>query len=629
MKKRNKLFFKAVLALSIISLVPVFLIGYHVMGVDGRILKNEILQKEQTIATRLASVVRNQVSSKAQFFSTFLDLHTDLGGHDFVNLRDLEYLLLRDSSISYLTVLSDKGTQLFFSGKASDSFNYAKQLSSILSTCVNKGENYIGPVYPHDDSVYVLMAFPVRRRLDNPTTEGVLVAELNLKDLGEALSQAYPLDMDAFVIGAEGQLISYNGAPEGFASYDQSIVSKQLEDLSRALGSKSSGEVNFSNGNSELVAVASVSFPPWKIYVSQSANVHKQQILESIFYSFWDVLLIAFCMILFVLFVSYWVIVPITRPLQKLRLAVNKLQEQDSVVITPEELDIPNNEIGELALGVVKMSSALHSRREELLSARNELAQVNHRLEKRVEERTRELKAATGELVKAERLAAIGQMASIISHEIRNPLAVISNATRLIKMLIPSADVKVTKQFGIIEAEIKQANGIISEVLGYARSRDLMLSTIDLNSYMRDIIASFPVPSGVELKEALDTESVRIKVDAEEIKQAIRNVISNALEALQGSGTITVGTKVGSKVVCIFISDTGVGISEEVRKKMFSPFYTTKARGTGLGLAVVGKAISRHKGKLFINSVLGKGTCFQIYLKIYKKVGDTNYGEAG
>ena len=91
---------------------------------------------------------------------------------------------------------------------------------------------------------------------------------------------------------------------------------------------------------------------------------------------------------------------------------------------------------------------------------------------------------------------------------------------------------------------------------------------------------------------------------------------------------MTVGTKVGRRVVCIYIADTGPGISEEVRHKMFAPFFTTKARGTGLGLAVVGKAISRHKGKLFIQSEVGKGTCFQIYLKIYKKPGDTSYGEA-
>ena len=163
-------------------------------------------------------------------------------------------------------------------------------------------------------------------------------------------------------------------------------------------------------------------------------------------------------------------------------------------------------------------------------------------------------------------------------------------------------------------------------MLGYARSRELILTAIDLNSYLKEIILSFPVSGSIHIKEALDPESVRIKVDAEEIKQAIRNLIANAAEAMQDKGTITVGTKVGKNVVCIFVADEGPGISPELRGKIFSPFFTTKARGTGLGLAVVGKAMARHKGKIFIHSQEGKGTCFELYLKIYRKPGDTSYG---
>ena len=253
---------------------------------------------------------------------------------------------------------------------------------------------------------------------------------------------------------------------------------------------------------------------------------------------------------------------------------------------------------------------------------------MNQDLEKRVEDRTRQLKTATNELVKAERLAAIGQMASIISHEIRNPLAVISNATRLIKTLVKPTDQKLNKQFNIIEDEIRQANSIISEVLGYARTRDMIFTTVEVNSYLRELVLSYPVPSHISVQENLDQESARIKVDAEEIKQALRNLIANAIEAMPTGGTLTVGSQVGKRLVCIYIQDTGAGISEEVRKEMFSPFFTTKARGTGLGLAVVRKAIARHKGKLFIKSELGRGSCFRIYVRIYRKMGDTNYGEA-
>ena len=196
----------------------------------------------------------------------------------------------------------------------------------------------------------------------------------------------------------------------------------------------------------------------------------------------------------------------------------------------------------------------------------------------------------------------------------------------MIKTIEPPTEPKIIKQFSIIEAEIKQANSIISEVLGYARSRDLMLSIIDLNSYIHEIVASFPVSSEVRMIEELDPENARLKIDAEEIKQAVRNVISNACEAVQGAGQIRIGTQVGKKAVCIYVEDNGPGINAELKEKIFSAFFTTKARGTGLGLAVVRKAVTRHKGKLFIHSEEGKGTCFAMYFRIYKKTGDTKYG---
>lgn len=628
MKRLNGLFAKAVLVLIFISIVPVLIIGYHVMGVDSRVLKNEILQKQQTVATRLASVARAHISRKAQLFSTFVDLHTDFGGHNFINEQDLRYLLMRNPSIFYLAVLSPQGKQLFSTGKPASSVNYQKLLPEVLRAGVQNGQEYISNVYQMPGGLFVLMAFPVRQHLDAKQVSGILVAEMNLQEMGTSLSQAYPLDMNAIIASDEGEIISYNGAPDGLAQQPQPEMTEKVLAINKQLGYSRSGEVELPNGERVLVAVANLSLPGWKVYVDQPANVAAQLFVESTFHSFWDVLVLLLAVLAFVLVVSYWVIKPITRPLERLRKAAIKQRENDDFVVRKEDVEIPNNEIGELATAFVDMSAALHTRRQELIRAQAELAQVNQALEKRVEERTRELKNASSELVKAERLAAIGQMASIISHEIRNPLAVISNATRLIKMLVTSPDPKLTKQFGIIDAEIKQANSIISEVLGYARTRDLMLTTVDLNSYLREILLSYPFIPGITLKEELDPESVRIKVDAEEIKQALRNVISNAIEAMPNGGTLTVGTKVGRRLVCIYIADQGPGITEEVRHKMFAPFFTTKARGTGLGLAVVGKAISRHKGKLFITSEPGKGSCFQIYLKIYRKPGDTNYGEA-
>lgn len=627
-KRFRGLFFKAVFVLSVISAVLACVIGFHVMRVNSQILKNEVMQREDVAARRLASKTFYYLSHTGQLFSVFTDLHTDLGGHDFLNQADLDYLRRRDPSVFYLAVLDTAGVKLFSSGRSAASLAYSQLTPAIVNTCVKKGTSYMGRIYRlGKNDLFVLMAFPIRQHLDDNEVQGILLAEIDLRGMGQMLSQAYPLDMDAMLVSSEGEIISYNGAPNGLAGEAPAELVQKLHSIQEQLVDTHIGEVTLSNGKKILVASVNLPVSDWKVYVDQPANMASQLFLKGTLNSSWDMLIVVLGMLAFVVGVSYLVIIPITRPLERLRAAASRLRDEENAVIKTSDLEIPNNEIGELAQAMVQMAERLQARRAEILSAQRQLSYVNQELEKRVEERTRELKAATSELVKAERLAAIGQMASIISHEIRNPLAVISNATRLLKVLVSSPNPKAVKQFGIIEAEIKQANSIISEVLGYARTREMMLSTIDLNSYLREILLSQPLTPGLIVQDQIDPESVRIKIDAEEMKQALRNVISNAVEAMQGSGTLTVGTRVGRRLVCIFVSDTGPGIAEELRRKIFAPFFTTKARGTGLGLAVVGKAIARHKGKLFITSEVGKGACFQIYLKIYRKTGDTNYGE--
>ncbi len=625
-KRFQGLFVKAVVVLGVISLVPVLFIGYRVMRINSRLLTNELLQKQQTVASRLAATVHNSLSSKEQLLAEFGDLHTDFGSHRLITQPDLDYLRVRNPSLFYLIIFSTNGNKIFDTGAAPRLSESVFQ--QMLQTCL-AGNRFVSDVYQWEGNPFIWMAEPLHRKAEDTTVTGILASALYVEDISKSLLQMYPLDMDAVLVSSRGELLSYNGAPGGLNDAAAEELRETLQAIDAHLGDQDSGSVTLPDGAKTLVSIAHVPQVDWRIYVFQSADLPMKLFLENLFHSsLWDVVWVAGMMVLFVGVVSYVVIIPITRPLARLRAAAVKLRENDNFVVTRQDVEIPHNEIGELASVFVDMSQALHKRRQELMHTQEELAHMNQALEKRVEDRTRELKKATADLVKAERLVAIGQMASIISHEIRNPLAVISNATRLIRMLVRPTDQKVLKQFGIIEAEIRQANSIISEVLGYARTREMILSTVEVNSYMHEIALSFPKQPGIVFKELLAEESVRVKIDAEEIKQALRNLVSNAVEAMPNGGTVTLGTKVGKQVVCLYVADEGPGLTEEIRQNMFSPFFTTKARGTGLGLAVVRKAITRHKGKLFIQSELGKGTCFQIYLKIYHRTGDTNYGEA-
>lgn len=625
-QKTGRLFSRAILALSVVSALPVLLIGWHVLRVDNRVLQNEILDKQRTVAGQIASVLSEEISRKAQFFSVFTDLHTDFGGHPFIDKEDIDYLRIKNPEITHISVLNNKGRQLFYSSEESSRFSYASELDNILHACVAQGKDYVGSVNRVNGQLYALMAFPLRRHLRDVKIMGVLVVEMNLATLGSALQESYPEDLFVAVTSADGSLISYSGAEGGLALEENLPLRARLQRWQQALDTRNGARLELPDGQAVLVSRAQVPVMRWTVYVQQPADTIRRLLLESTFHSLWDVLVILLVMIAFVLLTGYFVISPIVRPVRRLQEAAVKLEQEEDYMPQEQDLIIPRNEIGQLARVFLHMAQVLRDRKNALVCAQQELAGMNKELELRVQQRTAELKAATDELVKAERLAAIGQMASIISHEIRNPLAVISNATRLIKTIEPPKDAKLIKQFSIIEAEIKQANSIISEVLGFARSRDMILSTIDLNSYLHDLLLSFPASSGIRLQEKLDPESVHLKIDAEEMKQAVRNLISNACEAMQGQGTVTLGTRVGKKVVCIYVADEGPGVPDALKEKIFSPFFTTKARGTGLGLAVVRKAVGRHKGKMFIHNRATGGAVFEIYLTIYRKTGDTRYG---
>lgn len=625
-RKTSGLFPKAILALSAVSIVPVVLIAWHVLRVDSRVLQSEILDKQRTVAGQIASVVSEEVSHYVQFFSVFADLHNDFTGHHSINKEDIDYLRRENPSFSHISILNPRGRQLFYSSDKKSRLSYATELANILRACVEQGREYVGSVSRSDGKLFVLMAFPLRENPQEQQVSGVLLAEINLERLGLSLEKVYPKDMFATVTSADGKVVSYTGAPFGLAIESNRVLQNETRELEQALDGREGARIKLSNSGKVLASQAKVPSLNWTVFVEQPENTITKLFLESTFHSIWDMLGILLVMAVFVILVSYLVIRPIVRPVKRLKEVAVKYERERDYVPTEKDLIIPNNEIGELERVFLHMAEVLTERRNVIVKAQHELAAMNKDLEQRVQERTAELKAATDELVSKERLAAIGQMASIISHEIRNPLAVISNATRLIKTIEPPTEPKIIKQFSIIEAEIKQANSIISEVLGYARSRDLMLSIIDLNSYIHEIVASFPVSSEVRMIEELDPENARLKIDAEEIKQAVRNVISNACEAVQGAGQIRIGTQVGKKAVCIYVEDNGPGINAELKEKIFSAFFTTKARGTGLGLAVVRKAVTRHKGKLFIHSEEGKGTCFAMYFRIYKKTGDTKYG---
>jgi len=456
----------------------------------------------------------------------------------------------------------------------------------------------------------------------NPATNqtvGVVTAKMSLTGLSSILKTGFPeaTHTQAAVIDSNGFLIAHSNLKEIYKS-DAKLPDDVLKILLQNDAKTGGGEITLDNGEKVLGAFAELQDLGWVVYIQRSLSVVGQASSEMLTRT-WKMLVIV---AVFVLLLGYAVSLVISQPIQALREAAIKLGEGDFDSLP--DLSMPNDEIGELAHTFIQMGESLKIKTAELTSAKEEQVRLNHSLENRVEARTRELKSAQDELIKKERLAAIGQMASVVGHEIRNPLAVINNSIYFIKTKMGSAaastavpvDPKLTKHISIIESEIRQANSIIDEILGFARTKDLNPKLTHLNSYVDDLLMSFPCPPHVEIVKELSPENPTVNIDTDEMTQAVRNLVKNGIEVMPEQGKVIVRTEVVGDMVRLDVEDTGPGIPKETVEKIFAPFFTTKARGTGLGLAVVKKVLDRHKGRVEVSSVVGKGTCFKLFIPI-------------
>jgi signal transduction histidine kinase len=226
-----------------------------------------------------------------------------------------------------------------------------------------------------------------------------------------------------------------------------------------------------------------------------------------------------------------------------------------------------------------------------------------------------DLASAHDQLVRSERLAAIGQLASTIGHELRNPLGVISNAVYLIRGdLGPTPTEAAERHVATAEREVSAATVIVSDLLEFARQRDPVLAEVDLVALVNEAVAVLPPPSGIALVRDDAITSVPVLADRDMLRQVLLNLLGNAYQAMPdgGSARVEVGTDNGN--VHITVADDGVGMTDEVRDRLFEPFFTTKARGVGLGLAVSKRIVDVHHGEIAVSSTLGGGSQFVVTL---------------
>jgi two-component system sensor histidine kinase HydH len=255
---------------------------------------------------------------------------------------------------------------------------------------------------------------------------------------------------------------------------------------------------------------------------------------------------------------------------------------------------------------------------------RNQRARYEEAL-RRLDESHRKLKEQTDvlfeteeQLRRADRLSALGELSAGMAHEIRNPLGSIKGAVEILRDDYDPGDAKY-EFVGILLKETDRLNRIVQEFLEFARPKPPEFQPVDVNNAVESVLtltAQETAKAGIQIVRQLDRSIGRLNLDGGMLKQAFLNLILNAVQAMPGGGTLTVGSRLNGGALEMTISDTGGGIPPENRKKLFRPFFTTKKNGTGLGLAITYRIIENHRGTIDVASEPGKGTTFTVRIPV-------------
>jgi signal transduction histidine kinase len=279
----------------------------------------------------------------------------------------------------------------------------------------------------------------------------------------------------------------------------------------------------------------------------------------------------------------------IVKPVRRLATATTRIAKGEWETTLPID---SRDEVGELTESFNKMSVALMQKRDELETTYRELS-------------------------RRERMAEIGNFSMMIAHELKNPLGIIKGSIDIIAKEGVKSKVRKT-MIEYIQDEVRRLNRLVDDFLSFARPKPAHKSMISINQVVNKMVSMVPLQEFNEKEIALQVQlaaDVReVNLDEHQVYQALLNIFTNAVQAIPERGEILISTANQKGGVVIAVADTGVGISDEEKEKVFEPFFTKKQRGTGLGLAVVKKIIDNHNGEILIADRPGGGTVFSLWL---------------
>lgn len=309
-------------------------------------------------------------------------------------------------------------------------------------------------------------------------------------------------------------------------------------------------------------------------------------------------------------------------PLRDLESAAARLAAGDLGQEIPVRSD---DEFGQVARAFNVMTAAVRDSQAKLRDAA-------YTLEQKVEERTRQLRAAEAEAVQHEKLAAVGLLASGVAHEINNPLTGVLTFSHLLRQKMPDGS-QDAEDLDLVIRETKRCASIVRRLLDFARQKEPEVKRANLNALVEDVTRFIERPvrlHNTAISIDLDPDLPEVWVDENQIKQVLLNLLVNAQHATERGGSIAIRTRRAPELVSpgpgaaavdmveVSVVDTGCGIPQSDLQRIFDPFFTSKevGKGTGLGLSVSHGIVMAHGGTIKVDSEVGKGSAFRVYLPV-------------
>ncbi len=229
-----------------------------------------------------------------------------------------------------------------------------------------------------------------------------------------------------------------------------------------------------------------------------------------------------------------------------------------------------------------------------------------------------ELRQMQEKLISSERLATLGQFSGSISHELRNPLGTIDSSVYYLQMKLKDADEKVHEHLERIRSSVASSTAIIESILNLTRMKAPELTRVDLATITSDAVATTKIPDTVSVVRDFPEQEVLVNADREQLRIAFKNIIKNAVEAMDGKGTLTVAVHRDTNGYAqVSFADTGPGIAPENLDRIFQPLFSTKAKGIGFGLSITKMIVDKHGGSIEAKSESGKGAVLIVRLPKY------------